>query len=124
VTGWTIHDNKERNTWTFPEGITIQQESFLVIVRDAEEFEELFGCSGYVDTGKKNSILNNGGDYIILKDSEGNEIDFVAWGGGDGLYTDWTISAERDKTIQRNNLDTDTDSPDDWLSNQESDPQC
>ncbi len=125
LTGWTINDNSDRNTWTFPEGVTIKENSFLVIVRKAEEFKTLFSCPYYLDTWKNNSILNNNGDQLALKTSEGNEVDFVAWSGGyDNSYPDWIISATPEKTIKRASSNKDTDSPEDWLSNQDAVPHC
>lgn len=93
------------------------------------------GCSAYqtldetydsVYTPEGESMFNlwSGGDKLYLKDSNDNTMDFVAW---EGQETGWDIVASAGKSIQRKidadgNL-VDTDSPDDWLSEQEPAPE-
>lgn len=67
-------------------------------------------------TGEKiGSGLNNDGDYLILKDAKGNEIDFVAWEKGyNNSHPAWDITASEGESIARKVKGVDTDSVDDW----------
>jgi hypothetical protein len=115
LTNWTIEDNS--GSWKFPEGVMIDESSFLTITKNETWFYELFNCSPDVVGFSRG--LNNNGDQLILKDFNSNEIDFVAWESGyNNTYTDWNISASEDKTIKRFSLKNDSDSSVDWLSNQ------
>jgi hypothetical protein len=119
LTGWTVTDNTETQ-WSFPDGSVISPESYITIARDSDAFNFRFGCSPNIDVFTRS--LNNNGDQLFLKDNEGNEIDFVAWESGYGLlYPVWDISADNGESVQRND-NQDTDSPSDWLSNQEPEP--
>lgn len=115
---WTISDNSK--SWTFPE-ITVQSNSYLIIARDLEGFRSLYSCDPDIDSFTRS--LNNNGDYLILKDNEDNEIDFVAWESGDKEYPEWDLIAGNNKSIKRIN-NQDTDKPSDWSSNQEPEPRC
>ena len=125
LSGWTLNDNSDRNTWTFPDGTEIYGKSYAVIVRNAEDFDALFACTQYIDTTKNSSILNNDGDQLTLRDNGNNEIDFVSWEGGfNSTYPDWTISAAKGMSILRSSVSSDTGTPQDWLSSQGPDPHC
>jgi len=117
LTGWSISDNS--GTWHFPD-IMMQPGSYLVIARDSPGFSSLFSCPPDIDTFTRR--LNNNGDQLSLKDSEGKEIDFVAWdSGASDEYLEWDIEAEEGTSIQRIPAQ-DTGQPSDWLSEQEPEP--
>ncbi|MBU0530151.1 MAG: lamin tail domain-containing protein [Candidatus Aenigmatarchaeota archaeon] len=121
LTGWSITDNIK--PWNFPDDTLIETKSYLVITKTLEYFQNISGC----DTAITGFLLglNNDGDQLTLKDSDSNEIDFMAWeSGNENTYPDWTISADEDESIRRISINEDTDSPDDWISNQEADPFC
>ncbi len=55
--------------------------------------------------------LNNEGDSLTLYDSDGLEVDFVAWAG---QKEGWDIKAEPGQSIARRKDGEDTDTVDDW----------
>lgn len=120
LSGWSISDNS--GTWKFPE-ITIESSSYIIIARDSEGFQNISQCLPDIDTFTRG--LNNNGDQLSLKNSNLQLIDFVAWeSGADNAYPDWDIEAGNGKSIKRKSLTEDTDSPEDWLSDQEPEPNC
>ncbi len=120
ITGWTITDNTK--TFTIPDAELMQADGYFMLARNSSYMESELGCSGAIDMSLG---LNNAGDYLILKDSEGNEADFVAWEGGDGSYEAWDITAHSGEVIRRKDLDDpDTDSVNDWEVEDDPDPDC
>lgn len=120
LSGWSITDNS--GTWEFPDQTATGPRSYLIIARDSEGFSNLTGCSA--DIGTFTRGLNNPGDQLSLKNPDLRIIDFVAWERGyNDAYPEWDISAGDGKSIKRKPL-TDTDSPGDWLSEQEPEPNC
>ena len=87
----------------------------MTIARNATGFYDLYSC--YPDIEGLTLALSNVGDKLTLSNEE--EIDFVAW---EGYVDGWDISAGTGKSIARTNIDTDT--ADDWLSEQEPEPHC
>ncbi|MFC1649192.1 lamin tail domain-containing protein [Patescibacteria group bacterium] len=85
------HDNTTWNTyWTVPEGaVTI------------------------LLTGSR-AWLNNDGDTLKLYNSDGNEVDFVAWEGGAEGWDGLNLEATDGKSIARIIKGVDTDLPADW----------
>jgi len=124
ISGWTITDNY--STYTIPAGTTINADSYLIIANDSSEFNGKYGCAPHISglTLK----LSNDGDYLILKESGGSVIDQVAWESGGSSVAGWGSSslpkADEDKSIVRSNLNQDTDTYADWLSNQTPNPNC
>jgi hypothetical protein len=120
ISGWTITDNTK--TFTIPEAVFIRSDAYMILSRDNATIFNTTGCSSLQMT----LGLNNDGDYLILKDSEGNEIDFVAWekGGSESPYASWDITATSGETIRRKDIDAvDTDSVSDWEVS-DPDPDC
>jgi hypothetical protein len=58
ISGWSIYDGmaSEKKRYTFPDGTVLEKEDYLTV-----DFNSM--------------VLNNGGDFVILKDKNGEEID-------------------------------------------------
>ncbi|MFX0091700.1 MAG: lamin tail domain-containing protein [Candidatus Hodarchaeota archaeon] len=104
LAGWTLTDNV--GTYTISSG-TIPASGYYVIARDSAGFNALYGFDP--DLSGMSLYLGNTGDQIILKDSSGTEVDFVAW---EDYVSGWTVSAVY-TTIRRISV-TDTDTVADW----------
>ncbi|WP_127015608.1 lamin tail domain-containing protein [Anoxybacter fermentans] len=110
LSNWTLTDNY--STYTLPGGTVIQSQSTLIIAKDSNGFNSLFGFNP--DISGLSLALSNSGDQLILKDSSGNAVDYVAW---EGYVTGWNIYAKTGNSIERNPADVDTDTESDWVSN-------
>jgi hypothetical protein len=123
IGGWTIQDNNHQ--YTIPNGTSIGAYGFFVISAGSSAFFARYGF--YPDLSNFTLALNNSGDYLILKNSSGTVIDQVAWESGGSSITGWGSSsypyANEGRSIIRSNLNQDTDTNSDWLSNQIPDPQ-
>ena len=109
ISGYIIEDNKK--SWTVPDGTVIHPGNSLLIARNSEGFYNMTGC--YPDLDSLTLSLNNDGDILRIK-SGTQELDMVSW---EGFEPGWDISASTGKSIRR--MGQDTDSPPDWLSEQE-----
>lgn len=105
LNGWTIADNAKTYTLN---GVTINANSFLIIARQTRGFNRLYGFNP--DLSDLTLDLGNSGDQLTLRDSNGVEIDFVAW---ENYAPGWNLFASTGQSIQRNNA-IDTDSVSDW----------
>lgn len=118
VGGWTVSDNTD--TFTIPSCTTITSHGYLVIAEDSSYFYIKYGF--YPHIANSPLRLHNDGDYLILKDEQGNIQDQVAWETGDSSIPGWgnhnKPQADTDESIVRANLNVDTDTDKDWLSNQ------
>ena len=69
LSNWVLKDDNDSNTFVFPEGITIEAEGFIVVVRKFDDFEESFpeieNFIGEFDFG-----LSSSGDAVRLYNSE------------------------------------------------------
>ena len=69
LSNWVLKDDNDSNTFVFPEGLTIEAEGFLVVVRKSDDFEESFpeieNFIGEFDFG-----LSSSGDAVRLYNSE------------------------------------------------------
>ena len=109
MTNWSITDNS--GTWKFTG--TINSKSYMTIARNAEGFKNLTGCNANIAGFSRG--LNNDGDQLTLKNSNNDEIDFVAWEqGANHSYPSWNITASGGKSIKRISMAVDTDSVSDW----------
>ncbi len=108
LTGWTLEDNSK--SWTLPNGLTIAPNSYLVIARNNQGFYKLYGF--YPDVSGLKLALGNNGDQLILRDNNGVEVDFVAW---ENYVTGWNIAAPTGSSIERNPVNQDTDTVNDWI---------
>jgi hypothetical protein len=116
LTDWTLDDNQ--GTYTIPGGTSIGAGEYLSIANDGEAYNSNHGC--YPDLDGFDRSLANSGDFLILFDDQDNPIDFVGW--GDTL--DWSLTASEGNSIMRDPPYCDTDSADDWLSEQTPTPVC
>ena len=118
IGGWTISDNYD--TYTIPSGTSITAGGYAVLAADASEFYAQYGCQP--DVSGLTLRLSNDGDYLTLKDGEGNVKDRTAWESGGAHVAGWGSSslpkADEGFSIVRSHLDVDTDTYADWLSNQ------
>jgi hypothetical protein len=113
LTGWTITDNSRK--WTFPSSI-INPESNLTIVRNSTTFPQICSCQHDISGFTLGLNNNNTGDYLFLNNSVGENIDFVAWAGGDDSYPYWSTMVPSGNRISRIAL-IDTDTAADWVEN-------
>jgi hypothetical protein len=65
--------------------------------------------------------LGNNGGYLMLINPDDEDVDFVAWGKF-GDYSEWVIEVGPGDSIERIVPGFDTNSPDDWQSNQPPSP--
>ena len=114
VSGWQVRDNA--GTYTVPEGTVIPAGETMVLARDLAAFYLKFGA--VPDLDDLTLGLNNDGDVLYLFDGD-TEMDMVAW---ESYVEGWAVYASRGKTIQRSPMDHDTNSPSDWIGNQDPDP--
>lgn len=124
ISGWTITDNNgDGSTYTIPSGKTIAAYSYYTIAADSTGFNTLYGYNP--DLSGSIPLLNNTGDTLILKNSDGTEKDAVAWegGAGSGVPDGWGStslpSASEGSTVVRSDVSEDYDLYSDWetLSN-------
>jgi beta-lactamase superfamily II metal-dependent hydrolase len=121
IGGWKITDNNGSGaTFTIPAGETIDPGTYYTIAIDSTGFNNLYGYDA--DIYGAIPALNNDGDALILKDSNGNVIDAVGWEGGAsaGVPDDWGSSsapgAPTGSTIVRSDPESDTDTYADWTT--------
>jgi len=116
---WTLEDNSK--IYTLPENITLNGKENLVIAKDQEGFNALYGFDP--DLSDLTLNLNNDGDSLALKNN-GSEIDFVAWESGyNNSYPAWAISSDKGFSIQRYPKIRDTDTQNDWIGNHIPNPE-
>lgn len=102
IDDWTLSDNVGTESLSG----SIDAKDHFVIARNEAGFYALY--SFYPDF-IESFALSNTGDLLLLKDSNGNAVDFVAW---ENKVLGWDVVAS-DTTIRRkNSLDTDT--VEDW----------
>jgi hypothetical protein len=123
IGGWTISDNNEN--YSIPNGTSIAAYGFLIISKGSSAFSTRYGF--YPGLSNFFLDLSNSGDFLILKNSSGTVIDQVAWKSGGLSIPGWGSSsspyADESRSIMRSNLNQDTDTYLDWLSNRIPDPQ-
>jgi len=122
IGGWTISDNSK--TYTIPSGTTIGSHSYIVIADGQSEFSQRYGCDPHLSN--LTLRLNNDGDFLTLKNSSGSVVDQVAWESYGSYISGWGSTsqpyADEGKSIVRSDVNQDTDTYADWLSNQNADP--
>lgn len=114
--GWTLADNAA--SWSFPQGFSIPAGGFVVVAKDAAGFQALFGRAPTV--AGLNISLNNTGDWLLLTDSTGASVDYVAW---ENAAQGWTLNAPTGGTLVRADLSIDSDSVADWSVVTPADPR-
>jgi len=122
VGGWTVRDNTD--AFTIPSCTIIAAGGYLVIAQDEIYFFNKYGFYPNIDNSPLR--LHNESDYLTLKDKQGNIKDQVAWEDGGSSIAGWCNSplpeANTDKSIIRSDLNQDTGTCVDWLSNQTPSP--
>jgi hypothetical protein len=109
ISNWIFSDDNDANTYEFPENTIIQQESYLVIVKDIDDFSDSYAeISNYV--GEFDFGLSSSSDAVRLYNSEmviQDEVYYTSsfpWpnlGNGDG-YTLELISPSLDNSLPEN----------------------
>lgn len=129
LAGYSIIDNNGAgSSYIFPVGSSIAPNSYFTVATKATGFNAIYGYDA--DLYGSIAALNNGGDALILKDSQNNEIDAVAWEGGasGGVPSGWGSAsnpiASTGESIYRSSVTTDTDTYTDWaVATGNGDPQ-
>lgn len=119
---WSLTDNA--GTKNITSNTIIGAHDYLVVSHDNSTCANHWGCdtTKHINLGGSpgSGWLNNGGDYLILKDSGDTEVDFVAWEDGySNSHPAWDINAGDGESIARKTAGDDTDLVNDWevLSN-------
>ena len=109
ISNWIFNDDNDANVYEFPENTIIQQESYLVVVKDIDDFSASFSeISDYV--GEFDFGLSSSSDAVRLFNSEmviQDEVYYTSsfpWpnlGNGDG-YTLELISPSLDNSLPEN----------------------
>ena len=111
LSGYSIRDDLGSGSpFFFPFGAQILPGETLIIARNFTGFESFFGFSP--DFGGFTMSLNNGGDFVQLKDNTGTVIDLVAW---NNAIAGWGITAAEGEALTRQSLGQ---GPDAWLGGQ------
>jgi hypothetical protein len=109
ISNWIFSDDNDANIYEFPENTIIQQESYLVVVKDIDDFSDSYAeISNYV--GEFDFGLSSSSDAVRLYNSEmviQDEVYYTSsfpWpnlGNGDG-YTLELISPSLDNSLPEN----------------------
>lgn len=78
ISGWVLKDEKDDNSFTFPNGTKINEREYLVITKDSTRFTPLF--TNRINTiGNFNFGLSGSGELVSLSESEGSVIDSLTY---------------------------------------------
>ena len=109
ISNWIFSDDNDANVYEFPENTIIQEESYLVIVKDIDDFSDSFAqISSYV--GEFDFGLSSSSDAIRIYNSEmviqdevyyTSSLPWPSLGNGDG-YTLELISPSLDNSLPEN----------------------
>ena len=120
LAGWYFIDNNGQGArYRFPAGATMAPNSYFTVGKDSASFVALYGYSA--DHYGNMPFLNNAGDALLLYAPDSTLMDFVAWEGGAsrGLPIFWGSEVDpravRGESIVRFDVETDTDSYEDWI---------
>lgn len=120
LNAWTLTDANPR-TVTLP-AVDVLPGSFVVLANNPVNFQENYPeISADVDLSPTLGLSNNG-DVIILRNPAGEDIDFVAWEGAEAGW-DQATAPDAGESICRFDVDTDTDTPADFIVCSEPTPQ-
>ncbi len=103
---WTISDQDGSVDFTFPNISLKPGQRAVVFVRSGNA--SMINGAYHFYMNKGSSMLNNDGDDVLLSDSHGNPMDYVAYGSGkyvdpapEGMKWDENISAQSGLSLQR-----------------------
>lgn len=114
---WTITDNHSTDTISNSQ-VSVPAEGFLVMAKDAQTWTYWNIPSDAEKVSLGNNIgngLSNDGDYLVLKDSEGNIIDEVSWGSNTVAFNPSVPDVSEGHSISRKVKGVDTDTANDWM---------
>jgi hypothetical protein len=124
ISGWTIKDSSR--IYVIPTGTTIDPQCYLIVADGRSAFTQQYGCNPHLSDLSLH-LLNSGG-YLTLRNSENTIIDQVAWESGGSYISGWGSTsqpyANEGRSIVRSDLNQDTDSYADWMSNRIPNPDC
>ncbi len=76
--------------FTFPSGAVLGSQEYLVVCRNAAAVQQTYGLSPQIVLGNYSGQLDNGGEKVILANSEGLPIDYVKYSDCDP----WSVLAD------------------------------
>ncbi len=127
ISGWQFTDGEGGTTVVIPNGNTIASGEYFLAVYNTTNFQtEHAGVTHDLEYGSlayaSNVNFSNSGDELWIKDTGGNDVDFVAWEKGGGPsnnkhYPSWNVYASEGESIARANS-SDTDTVSDWQGHQ------
>ncbi len=120
---WSLTDNNK--TTTINANIKIPAHGFVVLAKAAQTWTYWNIPSSAVKHPLGQNIgngLSNSGDRLILKDSNGNEVDKVSWGTDSTVFNPAVGDVAEGHSIMRNPLGQDTDTAADWTDNSNPNP--
>lgn len=88
LTGWTASDLD--TTWTFPKGTTIAAGGHLLVWADDEPKQGPLHAP---------FTLSSGGDEVLLRDADGNEVDRLGWFAKQAADTSYGRSPDGSSTL-------------------------
>jgi hypothetical protein len=124
--GWSIADAASSDV--LPGGAVVPAGGYLVIVGDASTPTETLWemPEGAVVVMLDNASIGNGlgntGDAVFLRNIEEVDVDSVSWGGNVDAFDPSVNDATEGHSIERVELDVDTDTASDWRDNSEPSP--
>lgn len=112
ISFWTLYDDNEFNTFTFPMGTYILPDSFLVVARKESDFEPF-----YPDiTNRVGSFhwgIGNGGDHLTLRDFQNDFVLSVEFNDN----APWPIEPDGNShTLEKWDWATDLNDPASWFA--------
>jgi len=113
--GWSIEDNQY--AFLIPDNTFLESKRHMIIARNTTYFYNEHGCQPTIDETPTFTLSNTADSLTLYHDSE--VIDYVEWGP-----LAWEIEAGNGESIKRKPNIEDTDTEDDWLSNQTPQPAC
>jgi hypothetical protein len=116
LTDWTISDN--RSTDVISPTVTIPVGGCLVIAASEDfytNYPDFTGDIVFVADGRIGNGLGNGGDRLILKDSEGTVIDQMSYGTDTTAFDPACPDVPAGYSLERSPANVDTDTREDWI---------
>lgn len=115
LSGWMIIDNLADDN--IPDGTILAANSFAIITNNistADFWALPEGTLLIALGGPIGNTLGNTSDVVILKTSEGEEIDAVSWGENNSAFDPPVAGVAEGHSIMRLDINTDTNTAADW----------